>query len=100
MKETDFSKDIEKLNKKNLLFSNELDKSIKNLSNPRFLGSIHLKKSTISTNFSSVENLLNGELELKINKALKNSIFNPITKIMVLSMIVFNLLWIFFLYIL
>jgi hypothetical protein len=100
MKETDFSKDIEKLNKRNLLSSNELDKSIKNLSNPRFLGSIHLKKSTISTNFSSVENLLNGELELKINKALKNSIFNPITKIMVLSMIVFNLLWIFFLYIL
>lgn len=100
MKETDFSKDIEQLNKRNLLSSNELDKSIKNLTNPRFLGSIHLKKSTTSTNFSSVENLLNGELELKINKALKNSIFNPITKIMVLSMIVFNLLWIFFLYIL
>ncbi len=100
MKETDFSKDIGKFNKRNLLSSKELDNSIKNLSNPRFLGSIHLKKSTISTNFSSVENLLNGELELKINKALKNSIFNPITKIMVLSMIVFNLLWIFFLYIL
>ena len=77
----------------NLLKSNELDNIIKNLSKPSFLGSIHLKKEAIPS-YSSVENLLKGELELKMTRALKNSLLNPITKILILLAIAFNILWI------
>ena len=100
MKDTDYIKDIESIDRRNLLSSNELRNSIKNLSSPRFLGSIHLKnfESIHLKNFQS--NLLNGELELKINKALKNTMLNPITKFLVISMIFFNLFWLLFIYLL
>jgi hypothetical protein len=86
----------EKLGRKksSLLSSEALENSIKNLTNPRFLGSIHIKNMSPTQNFSSVDSLLQGELELKINKSLKNTIFNPVTKILILSMIIFNILWI------
>jgi len=77
----------------NLLTSNELDNIIKNLSKPFFLGSIHLKKEA-NPGFSSVENLLKGELELKMTRALKNTLLNPITKVLILLAIAFNILWI------
>ncbi len=98
MKETNINKELEKNDKGYLLSSNQLEESIKNLSSPRFLGSIHLKNTTRNSNFSSVDNLLSGELELNVNKSLKNMLFNPITKILVLLMISFNLLWFLFLY--
>ena len=91
-------KDIENIDKKTLLSSNNLANSIKNLSSPRFLGSIHLKNININPNISSIDNLLSSELELNVNKSLKNMLFNPITKILVLLMISFNLLWFLFLY--
>ena len=100
MKETNITTDFEKNNKKHLLSSNQLEKSIKNLSNPHFLGSIHLKNSNF-VKFKSqnqIQNLLSGELELNVNKSLKNMLFNPITKVLVLSMIIFNLVWFLFLY--
>lgn len=78
----------------NLLNSKVLDQQIKNLQSPRFLGSYHMQKGTNSGNIQSVENLLDGELELKVNKALKNSYLNPFTKALVILMIIFNLLWI------
>ena len=59
-------KDIENIDKKPMLSSSDLYNSIKNLSNPRFLGSIHLKNMNRNPNFSSVDNLLSGELELNV----------------------------------
>jgi len=93
-------KDIENIDKKPMLSSTDLANSIKNLSNPRFLGSIHLKSTNRNPNFSSVDNLLSGELELNVNKSLKNILFNPITKILILLMVIFNLLWFLLLYLL
>lgn len=94
MKETD------KKNKLNGLFSSDaLSNSINNLSKPRFLGSIHMNKELVN-NFGSVGNLLNGELEMKLNKSLKNTLFNPITKFLILLTIIFNLVWVLLLYIL
>ncbi len=94
MKETD------KKNKLNGLFSSDaLSNSINNLSKPRFLGSIHMNKELVN-NFGSVGNLLNGELEMKLNKSLKNTLFNPITKFLILLTIIFNLVWLLLLYIL
>ena len=96
MNEVEFNKE-KKRSSNNLLSSDALSNSIKNLSNPRFLGSIHMNKQFIS-NFSSVENLLNGELEMKINRSLKNSLFNPITKVLILITILFNLFWLLWLF--
>ncbi len=93
-------KDIENIDKKPLFSSSDLYNSIKNLSNPRFLGSIHLKNTNRNSNFSSVDNLLSGELELNVNKSLKNMLFNPITKILILLMITFNLIWFLLIYLL
>jgi hypothetical protein len=98
----DFSKDNSEAgasNNFNLFSSNELDNMIKNLSKPAFLGSIHLKKENIPS-FSSVETLLKGEHELKMTRALKSTLLNPITKILILSALVFNILWIMFVYLL
>ena len=72
--------------------SDALNNSIRNLTKPHFLGSIHMNKELLNT-FSSIENLLNGELEMKINKTLKNTLFNPITKILIILMILFNIMW-------
>jgi len=83
----------------NLLNSNELDNFIKNLNKPQFLGSIHLTKAS-NPKFSAVENLLTGELEFKLTSALKSTLFNPVTKILILSAIVFNIFWFLFLYLL
>ncbi|MBD3197548.1 MAG: hypothetical protein GF317_21015 [Candidatus Lokiarchaeota archaeon] len=76
----------------NLLSSKDLNNFIKNLSTPNFLGSIHLREKP-NQKMSSVDNLMKGELETKLSKAVKNSFFNPITKILILSMIIFNIIW-------
>ena len=94
MKETDKKKKND-----GLFASDALSNSINNLSKPRFLGSMHMNKELVS-NFSSVENLLNGDLEMRINKSLKNTLFNPITKILILITIIFNLVWLILLFIL
>lgn len=81
----------------NLLSSNELDSIIKGLSRPPFLGSIHLKKE-VNPGFNSIEKLIKEELELKLTRTLKNTLFNPITKILILLAIAFNILWVLFVY--
>ena len=87
------------LNKDPLLTTNNIDYMIKNLSSPRFMGSIHMKKD-VSTNSNIVTNLIENELNSKISKSLKNTLFNPVTKVLLLIAIIFNLTWLFFMYIL
>jgi len=96
MTDPEFNEEVEMLGRKklNLLSSEALSNNIKNLTNPSFLGSIHMKNTQIPSNFSSVDNLLKGELELKLNKSLKNTMFNPITKVLIILMVVFNIIWI------
>ncbi|MFW9901444.1 MAG: hypothetical protein ACFFDY_09155 [Candidatus Thorarchaeota archaeon] len=86
-------------NRDPLQTTNNMDYMIKNLSSPRFMGSIHMKKD-MSTNSNIVTNLVENELNLKISKSLKNTLFNPVTKILILLAIIFNLTWLFFVYIL
>jgi len=87
------------INKNPLLTSNNLDNIIKNLSKPRFLGSIHMKNET-RTNYNLVENLVESELKSKMTNSIKNTLFNPVTKILIILAIIFNLTWLFFVYIL
>lgn len=86
-------------NKINLLSSNEINAFIKNLSKPQFLGSIHLSKEN-NSNYRAINDLLKGQLELKLSKSLKNPFLNPITRYLIYVMILFNLLWLIFFYIL
>lgn len=81
----------------NLLSSSQLDGFIKNLSNPRFLGSIHMNRESMEGN-TSVNKLVKGNLENKLNSSIKNSIFNPVTKTLILLTILFNILWFTFSY--
>ena len=92
-------RELPQINKNPLLTSNNLDNIIKNLSKPRFLGSIHMKKDTI-TNSNMVENLVESELKSRMTHSVKNTIFNPITKILIILAIIFNLIWLLFVYIL
>lgn len=85
-------KNLPSINKKKYLYSNHLNNLISNISNPRFLGSIHMKK-TLSHNNNSVENLIENELKQNLTKSLKNTLFNPVTKILILLAIVFNIIW-------
>ena len=85
--------------KLNFLSSKQLDYQIKKLSKPDFLGSIHFAKDVINKQFHSVENLMQGELDTKINNSLKNSMFNPVTKILIFITILFNIMWILYFYI-
>lgn len=80
------------INKKSQQYSNYIGNIIKNLSNPRFLGSFHMKKETSPRN-NLVENLIESDMKLKMNRTLKNTLFNPITKILIISAIVFNIVW-------
>ncbi len=96
MKQND-NKTKDSLNRKNFVPSNYLNQLIQNLSNPRFLGSIHLKKE-MNPNYSQVENLISNERELKMTKTLKNVILNPITKILIISAIIFNVIWFLLIY--
>ena len=87
------------INNNPLLTSNNLTNIIKNLTRPRFLGSIHMKKES-SPNSNLVVNLIESELKLKMTRPLKNTLFNPVTKILVTLAIIFNLFWLLFIYIL
>ncbi len=95
----DNNEEIPLINKLPLGASNNLGNIIKNLSKPRFLGSFHMQKDT-SYNSNLVENLVESELKSKITHSIKNSLINPVTKILIISAIIFNLLWILYIYIL
>ena len=86
------------LTKINLLSTSDINRFIKNLSRPQFLGSIHLRKDT-NLNKNAVNDILSGELQIKLSKTLKNPSNNPITRYLIFLMILFNVLWIIFFYI-
>ncbi|MBY8981923.1 MAG: hypothetical protein KGD57_03180, partial [Candidatus Lokiarchaeota archaeon] len=89
------NKDIEENNNNlrfNSIYSSQLDNIIKNLTKPRFLGSIHLEKQ-VNNNISSIENLIKNEHQSKLDKSIRNSIFNPFTKILIIIIVLFNILW-------
>jgi len=88
-------KKLPSIDKKSQLFSNNLNSIIsKVFTSPSFLGSIHMKNANSTNN--SIENLVENELQLKTTKALKSTLFNPITKILIILAIVFNLIWFLF----
>jgi len=72
--------------------SDSLNYSIKNLSRPRFLGSIHLKNG-VNPSFNPIEQLINKDLNLRLTKSLKNTFINPITKTLIILAIIFNVFW-------
>lgn len=92
-------KELPLTTKSPLLASNNMENIIDNLSKPRFMGSIHMRKEVIP-NSNLVENLVENELKLKMTNSLKSTLFNPITKILIILAIIFNLTWLFFVYIL
>ena len=93
----DNSEEYDYINRNKFTPSNNLDYIIKSLSNPRFLGSIHLKKE-MNPNYHQVEKVLSSEHELKLTRSLKNSIFNPVTKFLIITAIIFNLVWLLSIY--
>jgi hypothetical protein len=74
-----------------------LDNFIDDLYNPRFMGSVHMKKDTPkgekNQSIEVSKEMLKNELKLKLDDSLKNTLFNPITKILILGMIIFNLVY-------
>ncbi len=78
----------------NLISSKQLEYQIKSLSRPKFLGSIHLQKEmALNSNVLPIQSVLNTELETKLDKSLKSTIFNPITKILIIITLLFNIFW-------
>lgn len=94
---TNLLKEERTIEKYSSLSSDYLRNMIKNISRPKFLGSIHLKNDTNIYN-QSFDNLLKGELEGKITKSLKNTFLNPITKTLIILAFIFNIIWFFLIY--
>jgi hypothetical protein len=95
--ENDKKKSVENIeyslvNRNKLIPFNNITHIINNLSNPKFVGSIHLKKE-MNPNYHQIKDLLANERELNLTHSLKNTMFNPITKILIFSAIIFNLFW-------
>ncbi|MHA1273823.1 MAG: hypothetical protein ACTSVV_12875 [Promethearchaeota archaeon] len=88
------------LERLNLSFEREFNSNLNRIFRPQFLGSIHLKRDIISRSTSTMDSLLANELSEKINKAIKNSMLNPITKMLIIITILFNIFWILYFYIL
>ncbi|TXT61476.1 MAG: hypothetical protein BAJALOKI2v1_30097 [Promethearchaeota archaeon] len=84
----------------NLLSTEDLDNFIDNLHKPNFLGSVHLNRKQNLKKNSIEEQLINSVGTNKLSESIKNTLFNPITKILILAWIVFNLFWIIFVYLL
>jgi Fe2+ transport system protein B len=82
-----------------ILASNNLEQSIKNFSKPHFIGSYHLDKSHYRKN-SAFTRLMSDELQIKVNKSIKSVVFNPVTKILIIIAILFNIFWFSLIYLL
>ena len=96
---TESSRDFSSINNSNFVPSSNIDFLIKRISNPSFIGSIHLKKE-MNPNYHQIENILASEYDSKLTQSLKNTIFNPVTKILIISAIVFNIFWFLSIYLL
>ncbi len=80
-----------------LSFSREMKDSFKSLYQPRFLGSIHIKELSKFNEYPFTEFSRKGAQD-KVSLSLKSISHNPITKYLILLMVIFNILWIIFLY--
>ena len=97
-KKTHIINDYERVlngNRLRLFPSNNYNKQLKHLNNPRFLGSYHLKKEN-APKYNSFKALMTGDLEVKYAKALRNTIINPVTIALIIVALLFNILWFFF----
>jgi len=97
-KKAHFIKDYEDvLNSNKLRFfpSNDYNRQLKSLNNPRFLGSYHLKEEN-TPRYNSIKTLIKGDLELKYAKALRSTLINPVTIALIIIALLFNILWFFF----
>ena len=97
-KKAHFIKDYEDvLNSNKLRFfpSNDYNRQLKSLNNPRFLGSYHLKEEN-TPKYNSIKTLIKGDLELKYAKALRSTLINPVTIALIIIALLFNILWFFF----
>jgi hypothetical protein len=87
--------DILNNNKLHLFPTSDYNSHLKTLTNPRFLGSYHMKEDT-NPKYKSFNSLLKGDLEVKYSKALRSTLINPITIALIVIALIFNVLWFFF----
>ncbi|NHJ21536.1 MAG: hypothetical protein EAX91_11375 [Candidatus Lokiarchaeota archaeon] len=95
---TRFIKDYEDVlnnDKLHLFPSVDYNTQLRNLTNPKFLGSYHMKED-INPKYKTLNTLLRGDLEAKYSKALRSTIVNPITIALILIGLIFNILLFFF----
>lgn len=88
--------DILNNNKLHLFLTSDYNNHIKSLTNPRFLGSYHMKEAT-NPKYKMVNTLMKGDLEVRYSKALRSTLINPVTIALIIIALVFNVLWFFFL---
>ena len=67
---------------------------LRSLTNPKFLGSYHMKED-INPKYKTLNTLLRGDLEAKYSKALRSTIVNPVTIALIVIGLIFNILWFF-----
>lgn len=87
--------DVLNNNRLRLFPTSDYNSHLKSLTNPRFLGSYHLKEDT-NPKYKTFSTLLKGDLEVKYAKALRSTIINPITIALIVIALLFNVLWFFF----
>ena len=87
--------DVLNSNRLRLFPTSDYNSHLKSLTNPRFLGSYHLKEDT-NPKYKTFSTLLKGDLEVKYAKALRSTIINPITIALIVIVLLFNVLWFFF----
>jgi Fe2+ transport system protein B len=84
----------------NLLSTEDLNNFIENLNKPNFLGSVHFNRDENSTRDTIEKQLINSVGTNKLSESIKSTLFNPITKVLILAWIVFNIFWLVFAYLL
>ena len=87
--------DILNNNKLHLFPTSDYNTHLKNLTNPRFLGSIHMNKDN-NPKYRTFNSLMKGDLDVKYAKALRSTLINPITIGLIITALVFNVMWYFF----
>ena len=87
--------DILNDNKLHLFPTSDYNSHLKSLTNPRFLGSYHMKEET-NPRYKTFNTLLKGDLEIKYAKALRSTLINPVTIALIVIALIFNVLWFFF----
>jgi hypothetical protein len=84
----------------NLLSTEDLNNFIENLNKPSFLGSVHFNRDETSKRDTIEKQLINSVGTDKLSESIKSTLFNPITKFLILAWIAFNIFWLIFGYLL